>query len=161
MALGHIRSPDHLLSFFREKGWNHLVLDLVDVKGIDPQLQITLAEFFVGCQDPWSREQREVQLAKLRADGPMAYLGRRVEEALVVIPYATLCDGRYTVQELAALQQIVEEYKDHRRGQGRPTRESTCDCGGKAGCRACGGTGRIVTLVEMSDRETEIARHGR
>lgn len=157
MALGHIRSPGHLLAYMKEKDWNYLVLDLADVRGIDPQLQISLAEFFVGCMEEGRRPE---ELAALRHDGPMKYLGQRVEEGLVVIPFATLCDGRYTVQELAALQQIIEEYKDHRRGQGYPTVESTCDCGGKRGCRYCAGTERIVTLVEMSEREAEVARDG-
>jgi|3_EtaG_2_1085321.scaffolds.fasta_scaffold22407_1 hypothetical protein len=160
MALGHIRSPEHLLAFFREKGWNHLVLDVVDVAGIDPQLQLSLAEFYIGCQD-MPEESRQHDRDALARTGPMAFLGQRAEDGLIVVSFQRLCDGRFSVQELAALQQIVEEYKDRRRGQGRPTVESDCGCGGRRDCRSCAGHGRVVTLVEMSPREAEIARDGR
>jgi len=156
MKLGHIRSAEHLGGWLKGRGLNHLIFNTKDLSGIDPGLAESLYDV--------------VEMTVEKVDGLRERPIHDRWQALfprghVMVPTAMLCDGRFSVNELAAIQNIVEAYMDYRRGQGRPSKTEPCPSCGPRGvtvksCRYCAGEGETITLLEMDALETHLAATG-
>ena len=155
--IGSIRSPEHLLRFFRESGMTNVVLRVADLVA----LPLSAQSIVVGT----ARKARVADEERLLEErGPSGWLKHCFPAGYVVLSVDTLCDGRFSMPELELLQAAVETYKDHRRQRGRPARQEPCNCvtgrepqhGGHP-CRGCGGSGTVTVLLELSDEERALA----
>jgi len=149
-----LRDPAHLGAVFSAKQHRRIMLQMSSVEKLPQSHQQGLLEVSARI----SHEDMAHVTAEMERVGPLKALWRRATEGYLRLPVPPLCDGRFTMEELAGLQQIVDDYRDLRIGEGATATEHRCECAGQVpGCRQCGGKGIVIVLDEMTSDEREMA----
>jgi hypothetical protein len=146
-------SKEKLLAFFKAKGHRNLVLRNVDLHDLSKNGRVLLLKLVhqtLGFDVPAGAEDN--LKSQLLEWFPLGY---------VIIPMEKL-DG-LELADLEHVQVVTYEYKNIRLEKGVPHKVETCEAckgRGKIGareCKECLGEGRIITFLEVSDEETELA----
>lgn len=143
-------SREELSRWFAVSGYQNLVLRVVDLLEISQRYRDLLYRIMVadlGMPPRWDGEDFKSWFGRLYPGG---YVVLSVQAIVANVPEGTLGE----------LQQLVNAYRDYRQlHKGEPNRTESCICQGrKPMCKRCGGEGVIVTFLDMSDKEQELAR---
>lgn len=141
-----------LLEFFGAKEHRNLVLRIVDVlelpnDQVDHLIHLVGKPAMLAGQDGWRKR----------------HLLNEFPAGWIVLPLDALLEPM-ELEDVQKLQSVVYQYADIRRQKGEPNRVEPCPrCRGQgrfAGslCKDCQGDGKVITFVEMSEDEKELAR---
>ena len=146
--VGWLKTPQKVADFFQAKGHHRLVIRLADVFNMRAESQYALARLLVSLGAVSEIPENHERLKRALVDlAPAGY---------VMAPFSAIV--RLTQEEAIELQGLMAEYRDVRRDAGFPSRSETCDCKGRdRRCRACAGAGKVLVLLEMDERERELA----
>lgn len=143
--------PERLRKFFTLRGQRDILLQLSAVEKIPAAHQQGLVEIAYRCQGTFGKDIRRL----MESIGPMGCLRRLpgADTGRITLGVVELCDGRFAMKELEALQEIIELYKDERLASGDTVTEEPCVCGGLESCPKCKGRGVITVADEMTEEE--------
>lgn len=159
MLLRGIDDARRLLGFFAAKNHHNLVLRVADVLEMRNDLQDRVAFWRIlrdGDQDQMSSGIWYTPRTR------KLWFNRIFPSGWIVLPFRPWLESR-SMDYLVLVQEVIYAYADIRRQKGEPCRIDTCaKCGGSGRlsgrrCQECNGEGRIITFIEMSDEEIELA----
>jgi hypothetical protein len=145
-------SPERFHRFFRAKGQSNVVLEQRYLRFLPAKQQQALLEIVLKIRNAFDPDIARQAMEKV---GPLNMLQRMCSDGYLVLSVDGVC--RMSIDEMAALQHIVELYKDERMCRGATAVEEKCKCNGKPGCRLCRGSGKFLVYDEMTDRERTLA----
>jgi hypothetical protein len=149
-------SPEHLRAWMEAAGREFLVLRVADILDMTEDYQrLGLDWIAMACGGSAPNLEGPQLRSHIQGAGINGYIN---------IPRDGICS--LSLDDLQVVQQWLSVYRDVRLGKGEPSRIDPCEkCGGlgtiaREECGECGGEGRIITFLEISDEEAVLSEGG-
>jgi hypothetical protein len=147
-------SPEHLRAWMEAAGREFLVLRVADILAMrEDDQRLALEWIAIACGGEAIQGLEGTMLrSHIQGAGINGYIR---------IPRDGICS--LSLDDLQVIQQWLSVYRDTRLGKGEPSRIDPCErCRGRGkisgmDCPICGGEGKILTFLEISDEEAAIS----